>query len=243
MSMKLVSSGSYNVRASEMAHLQDRQPKTVNCVVHFLDETDETFEIDKRQKAQHLLDKVFDHLELVEKDYFGLQFIDMAPGEDGLVGPPYEFFFRVKFYVSDPSKLAEEYTRGQTPADAEFNFLERAKRLEMYGVDLHNARVRNDPVENLIGFNMVSYRSPSKRYRRTVGAVSRDAILEEKRFIDGYRQMSKSQTFSGRGSEHSHYGFNRREGANSHVRATLPHDYKSSRASWNDGTRSERSDE
>ncbi|KAK7499453.1 hypothetical protein BaRGS_00009428, partial [Batillaria attramentaria] len=377
MSMKLVSSGSYNVRASEMAHLQDRQPKTVNCVVHFLDETDETFEIDKRQKAQHLLDKVFDHLELVEKDYFGLQFIDMAPGEDGLRwldplktikkqcrGPPYEFFFRVKFYVSDPSKLAEEYTRyhfflqvrqdmlsgklvcsdgqaaalasyavqselgdfnpdehkdgylsgfmfipnqtrefeqlvaekhrqhrGQTPADAEFNFLERAKRLEMYGVDLHNARdqssieiqlgvtsaglvvfqnnvkintfswakivkisfkrkqffiqlrrevvtdslepppeeknskSQNDPVENLIGFNMVSYRSPSKRYRRTVGAVSRDAILEEKRFIDGYRQMSKSQTFSGRGSEHSHYGFNRREGANSHVRATLPHDY------------------
>ena len=46
MSMKLVSSGSYNVRASEMAHLQDRQPKTVNCQVHFLDETDQTFDID-----------------------------------------------------------------------------------------------------------------------------------------------------------------------------------------------------
>lgn len=440
MSMKLVSSGSYNVRASEMAHLQDRQPKTVNCVVRFLDDTDEAFEIDKRQKAQHLLDKVFDHLELVEKDYFGLQFMDMAPGEDGLRwldplktikkqcrGPPYEFFFRVKFYVSDPSKLSEEYTRyhfflqvrqdmlagklvcsdgqaaalasyavqselgdfnpdehkdgylsgfmfipnqsrefeqlvaekhrqhrGQTPADAEFNFLERAKRLEMYGVDLHNARDQssieiqlgvtsaglvvfqnnvkintfswakivkisfkrkqffiqlrrevNDQVENLIGFNMVSYRScknlwkscvehhtffrlhhpnpptkkifsigskfrysgrteyqtleeskrrakiertfsrsPSKRYRRTVGAVSRDAILEEKRFIDGYRQMSKSQTFSGRGSEQSHYGFGRREGAGSQVRATLPHDYKAAaRASWNDGARSERSDD
>lgn len=26
-------------------------------------------------------------------------------------GPGYEFFFRVKFYVTDPSKLAEEYTR------------------------------------------------------------------------------------------------------------------------------------
>ncbi|XP_070210282.1 tyrosine-protein phosphatase non-receptor type 4-like isoform X4 [Littorina saxatilis] len=456
MSMKLVSSGSYNVRASEMAHLQDRQPKTVNCVVHFLDETDATFEVDKRQKAQQLLDKVFEHLELVEKDYFGLQFLDMAPGEDGYRwldplktikkqcrGPPYEFFFRVKFYVSDPSKLGEEYTRyhfflqvrqdmlsgklvcsegqaaglasyavqselgdfnpeehkdgylhgflfvpnqtrdfeqqvadkhrqhrGQTPADAEYNFLERAKRLEMYGVDLHNARVRdqssieiqlgvtsaglvvfqnnvkintfswakivkisfkrkqffiqlrrevvtdsvepppeekssksqNDPVENLIGFNMISYRScknlwkscvehhtffrlhhpnpptkkifsigskfsgrteyqtleeskrrakidrtfsrsPSKRYRRTVGAVSRDAILEEKRFIDGYhRHISKSQTFSGH-SEHSHYGFNRRDGVNSHVRATLPHDYKTSRASWNDGSRSEKSDD
>ena len=26
-------------------------------------------------------------------------------------GPVFEFFFRVKFYVTDPSKLAEEYTR------------------------------------------------------------------------------------------------------------------------------------
>lgn len=27
------------------------------------------------------------------------------------LGPTYEFYFRVKFYVSDPSKLSEEYTR------------------------------------------------------------------------------------------------------------------------------------
>lgn len=82
-------------------------------------------------------------------------------------------------------------------------------------------------------------RSPSKRYRRTVGAVSRDAILEERHF-NGYRQISKSQTFSGNSD---YYPFNRKEVTNSHIRATLPHDFKSSRASWNDGTRSEKSDE
>lgn len=30
--------------------------------------------------------------------------------------------------------------RGQLPADAEYNYLEHAKRLDMYGVDLHNAK-------------------------------------------------------------------------------------------------------
>lgn len=31
--------------------------------------------------------------------------------------------------------------KGQLPADAEFNFLDHAKRIDMYGVELHKAKV------------------------------------------------------------------------------------------------------
>ena len=35
-----------------------------------------------------------------------------------------------------------DFFRGQTPDEAEINFLENAKKLSMYGVDLHAAQVR-----------------------------------------------------------------------------------------------------
>ena len=34
------------------------------------------------------------------------------------------------------------FSRGQTPAEAELNFLEVAKRTPRYGVDIHHAKVR-----------------------------------------------------------------------------------------------------
>ncbi|XP_074105988.1 protein tyrosine phosphatase Meg isoform X2 [Cotesia typhae] len=219
------SSGSYHVRGAELA--RDRRLKSLAATVVFLDETQHTFQLDKRAKGQILLDLVFQHLELIEKDYFGLQYAEnpaVYPNSDAMrwLDPSKpvkkqirsgQFFFKVKFYVSDPSKLQEEYTRyqfylqirrdilhgklqlptstacliasytvqselgdyhpeehgpgylsrlqlipgqteemekkicelhklhkGQLPADAEFNFLEHAKRLDMYGVELHKAR-------------------------------------------------------------------------------------------------------
>ncbi|XP_040063544.2 tyrosine-protein phosphatase non-receptor type 4 isoform X1 [Ixodes scapularis] len=236
------SSGTYHVRASELAR-DVKSVKSLRCIVFFLDDTQHTFDLEKRSKGQVLFDLVFRQSELVEKDYFGLQFSEKASAVDGMrwldpvkcikkqikVGPPYLLYFRVKFYVSDPSKLQEEWTRyyfflqlkkdilegrlvippataallasyavqselgdynpddhkhgyladmrlvphqteeleekiaelhklhkGQNSADAEFNFLEHAKRLDMYGVDLHKARVR-DSTQAELQLGVTSY--------------------------------------------------------------------------------------
>jgi len=37
--------------------------------------------LQRQSKGQVLLDKVFEYLELIEKDYFGLQFVEHTPTE------------------------------------------------------------------------------------------------------------------------------------------------------------------
>ena len=50
--------------------------KTFSARVVFLDDTCQTFDVDKRAKGQYLIDTVFRHLDLGEKEYFGLMFND-----------------------------------------------------------------------------------------------------------------------------------------------------------------------
>ncbi|KTF85662.1 hypothetical protein cypCar_00006580 [Cyprinus carpio] len=179
----------------------------------------------KHDQGQILLDAVFKHLELTERDYFGLHLADDSSDSPRWLDPnkpirkqlkrgsPHHLNFRVKFFVSDPNKLQEEYTRyqyflqikqdilsgrlpcphntaallasyavqselgdyseaenlpgnlsefcfipnqpqgfekevtkhhqqhsGLTPAQSEFNYLDTARTLELYGVELHYAR-------------------------------------------------------------------------------------------------------
>ncbi|XP_029550542.1 protein 4.1 isoform X7 [Salmo trutta] len=201
-----------------------KRPKTVPFKVTLLDTSDYEAGIEKHCKGQALLDKVCEHLNLLEKDYFGLTFSE-ADSQKNWLDPskeikkqmrtaPWHFAFSVKFYPPDPSQLTEDITRyylclqlrddmlsgrlpcsfvthallgsyavqaelgdydtddhgpdyvsdfrfapnqtreleervmelhrnyrGMTPADAEINFLENAKKLSMYGVDLHHAKV------------------------------------------------------------------------------------------------------
>lgn len=68
------SSGTYHVHALELAAARERKLKGFNVTVQFLDDTERAFHVNKRAKGTALLDQVYQHLELVEKDYFGLQF-------------------------------------------------------------------------------------------------------------------------------------------------------------------------
>ena len=221
-------SGTYDVRESESIRGgSGGGEREMRATVQLLDGSQEEFQLERNARGQELLDRVAAHLDLVEKDYFGLQFLTAPPDlpdnrrwlepsksiRKQMEYPPFLLRFQVKFYVNDPSKLQEEYTRyhfylqlrrdlwegrlccsessaallgsyaaqselgdwsldehpdgyldsfqfvpdqtlalkrkmcelhklhqGQTPADAEFNFLDHAKRMEMYGVDAYEAR-------------------------------------------------------------------------------------------------------
>lgn len=200
-----------------------KKMKMVVCHVTLLDGSQFSCEVEKRAKGQYLLFEVCEHLNLMEKDYFGLSYKDNAeqrcwldPTKEikrQIRNSQWQFAFSVKFYPPDPSQLTEDITRyllclqlrqdiasgrlpcsfvthallgsyslqaelgdydpeehrldyisdfqfapnqtkeleekvvelhkshrGMTPAQADAQFLENAKKLSMYGVDLHHAK-------------------------------------------------------------------------------------------------------
>ncbi|XP_027431507.2 band 4.1-like protein 3 isoform X6 [Zalophus californianus] len=210
-----------------------KKPKNMQCKVILLDGSEYTCDVEKRSRGQVLFDKVCEHLNLLEKDYFGLTYRD-AENQKNWLDPAKEikkqirsgawhFSFNVKFYPPDPAQLSEDITRyylclqlrddivsgrlpcsfvtlallgsytvqselgdydpdecgndyisefrfapnhtkeledkvielhkshrGMTPAEAEMHFLENAKKLSMYGVDLHHAK-DSEGVEIMLG--------------------------------------------------------------------------------------------
>nr|XP_061814097.1 band 4.1-like protein 1 [Nerophis lumbriciformis] len=210
-----------------------KRQKVTQFKVELLDMSDYKGEIEKHSKGQALIDMVCEHLNLLEKDYFGVTFADtdtqknwLDPSKEikkQMRNSPWHFAFAVKFYPPDPSQLTEDITRyylclqlrddmlsgrlpcsfvthallgsytvqaelgdydhdehvldyvsdfhfapnqtreleervmelhrnykGMTPAEAEINFLENAKKLSMYGVDLHHAK-DSEGIEIMLG--------------------------------------------------------------------------------------------
>ncbi|XP_029686544.1 band 4.1-like protein 3b isoform X26 [Takifugu rubripes] len=201
-----------------------KKAKIMQCKVTLLDNSDYTIDVEKGARGQMLFDKVCEHLNLLERDYFGITYRDVENQKNWLDPSkelkkqirtgPWNFAFNVKFYPPDPVQLAEDITRyylclqlrddvvsgrlpcsfathtvlgsytvqselgdydheelgsdylselrlapnqtkeleekvmelhksykGMTPGEAEMHFLENAKKLSMYGVDLHHAKL------------------------------------------------------------------------------------------------------
>uniref|UniRef100_A0A9J8CP88 Erythrocyte membrane protein band 4.1-like 3b n=1 Tax=Cyprinus carpio carpio TaxID=630221 RepID=A0A9J8CP88_CYPCA len=93
----------------------------MECKVRLLDGTDYTCSVEKRAKGQVLFDRVCDHLNLLEKDYFGISYRDAENQKNWLdvskemkkqiSTGPWNFAFSVKFYPPDPTQLSEDITR------------------------------------------------------------------------------------------------------------------------------------
>ncbi|XP_039601359.1 FERM, ARHGEF and pleckstrin domain-containing protein 1 isoform X2 [Polypterus senegalus] len=203
----------------------------VSIKVQMLDDTEEVFEISQRAPGKILFDLVCIHLNLIEGDYFGMEFQDhrkmrvwldlLKPIMKQIRRPRHTVLkFVVKFFPPDHTQLLDELTRylfalqikqdlatgklicndgsaallvshivqseigdfdesqnrqhllknkyvpdqealmdkinefhrqhlGQTPAESDFQLLEIARRLEMYGIRLHPAKDREGTKINL----------------------------------------------------------------------------------------------
>ncbi|VDL19110.1 unnamed protein product [Hymenolepis diminuta] len=123
--MTLRLKGSYSVSAAENSS-RLLPVKPITCNVIFLDDKSENFKLDKNARGQVLIDLVFDFLELLERDFFGLQFNDFSSNPGPLLrwlepaktlkkqlkgASTHTLWLRVKFYIPDPLWLQEEFTR------------------------------------------------------------------------------------------------------------------------------------
>uniref|UniRef100_A0A6A7GC00 Moesin/ezrin/radixin homolog 1 n=1 Tax=Hirondellea gigas TaxID=1518452 RepID=A0A6A7GC00_9CRUS len=95
------------------------------CTIRLLDDSEVVeCEFQTYHKGRYLLDFVFNHLNLIEADYFGLRYVDqhrqrhwLDPNRNilrqmkGLY--PLLVCFRVKFYPCEPLQLQEEVSRYQ----------------------------------------------------------------------------------------------------------------------------------
>lgn len=94
----------------------------MRCTVRLPDDTEISCHIQKETKGQFLIDHICNHYSLLEKDYFGIRFVDPEKQRHWLdpskpisrqmkSHPPYTMCFRVKFYPHEPLKIKEELTR------------------------------------------------------------------------------------------------------------------------------------
>ncbi|XP_064609138.1 band 4.1-like protein 4 [Liolophura sinensis] len=144
--------------------------------VLLLDDTELTVHLKHSHKGSALLERVFEQLNLVEKDFFGLRFIDQYNQTHWLDGNKSiatqikgsqnnKFYFGVKFYAADPCKLHEEITR--------YQFFLQVKRDILQG----RLPVSFDEAVELCAYAVQSELGDFDPKRHTVGYVSEFQLL------------------------------------------------------------------
>ncbi|XP_067172279.1 FERM domain-containing protein 3 [Apteryx mantelli] len=94
----------------------------MKCTVRLLDDSEIACHIQRETKGQFLIDHICNYYSLLEKDYFGIRYVDPEKQRHWLEPnksifkqmkshPPYTMCFRVKFYPHEPLKIKEELTR------------------------------------------------------------------------------------------------------------------------------------
>ncbi|CAB1319357.1 unnamed protein product [Coregonus sp. 'balchen'] len=78
----------------------------IQVTIRLLDDSEISCSIQRETKGQFLVDHVCNHYSLLEKDYFGIRYVDPEKQRQ-----PYTMCFRVKFYPHEPMKIKEELTR------------------------------------------------------------------------------------------------------------------------------------
>ncbi|XP_049421432.1 band 4.1-like protein 3 isoform X3 [Epinephelus fuscoguttatus] len=110
--------------SSRIARSPARNPlsfRTMQIKVTLLDGSLFTCTMEKRARGSQLFEKVCEHMNLLERDYFALSFRDADNNKNWLDpakemkkqvrGVPWNFSFNIKFYPPDPAQLSEDITR------------------------------------------------------------------------------------------------------------------------------------
>ncbi|KAM9391765.1 band 4.1-like protein 3 [Pholidichthys leucotaenia] len=109
---------------SRTSHSPGRNPLSFRMVqtrVTLLDGSLFTCTLEKRARGLQLFERVCEHINLLERDYFALSFRDADNNKNWLDpakemkkqvrGVPWNFYFNVKFYPPNPAQLSEDITR------------------------------------------------------------------------------------------------------------------------------------
>uniref|UniRef100_A0AC35UG53 Moesin/ezrin/radixin homolog 1 n=1 Tax=Rhabditophanes sp. KR3021 TaxID=114890 RepID=A0AC35UG53_9BILA len=106
-----------------VAGMDPRKGKLMCIKVRMLDDTVAVFHLGHKADGQSLFDEVCRHLNLIESDYFGLEFVDCYGNRCWLdkdksilrqittTHSDARFYFIVKFYPPSSTDIEEEYTR------------------------------------------------------------------------------------------------------------------------------------